>query len=108
MMKQKWLLVACQVILAVSFMLMFFETAPWLGTRQLSELPTTNQSEAPVWAKSFSYDHGKVMFLEHGTISEEPVAFAIRVAGVLGLLILLLLSIWLPRKRGSSAPAATT
>lgn len=100
-MKRKWLLVTCQVILAVLFMLMFFETAPWLGTRELVELPTENQSEMPVWAKSFSYDHGKVMFWEHGTITKEPVAFAVRVVGVLGLLLLLLLSVWLPRKRGS-------
>jgi hypothetical protein len=84
-------------------MLMFFETVPWLGTRQLAELPTDNQSEVPAWAKSFTYDHGKVLFLEHGTIAEEPVAFAIRVAAVLGLLVLLLISIWLPRKRGSPA-----
>jgi hypothetical protein len=102
--KRKWPIIACQVVLAVLFMLMFFETAPWLGARQLTELPTDEQVEPPAWAKSFSYDHGKVIFWTHGTVRDEPAAFGIRVAGTLVLFGAILALIFLKRRNALPNP----
>jgi hypothetical protein len=69
---------------------MSFGTVPWLGHRPLAELPTGYQGEVPGWAKSFPNDHGRVLFQKHGTIHDEPIAFALRVAACAGLMALLL------------------
>lgn len=102
MVRFKWMWLVGQVVLAVALMLMFFTTAPWLGTQSLAELPADYGDRVPTWAKGFNNDHGVVVFHDHGPIKEEPVAFAVRVAGVFGLFGLLMISVWFPRKRDPS------
>jgi hypothetical protein len=89
-MKRNWLRIACRIVIAAALAFMCFATIPWLGQRPLTELPTDYQGEVPAWAKSFSNDHGRVLFQNHGTIHDEPIAFALRVAACAGLMALLL------------------
>jgi hypothetical protein len=96
---RKWLLMCCRIALAVGALLLFFLTAPWLNAKPLSDLPATYHAQVPTWAKSFTTDHSFLVFHDHGTISEEPVQFALRVGLTLVLLGMFAASLYFPRNR---------
>ena len=102
-MNRKSLLMVCQVLMAAALLLLFFTTVPWLGTQDLSALPSSYHGAVPDWARSFTNDHGNVVFHRHGTVKDEPVEFAFRAGGMVVLFALLGLSIWLPRRSSASA-----
>lgn len=99
MLVPKWLLVCCRIALAIGALLCFFLTAPWLNAQPLSNLSPAYHAQVPPWAKSFTTDHGNLVFHDHGTISQEPAQFALRVGLTFLLLGLLVASIYLPRNR---------
>ena len=105
-MKQDWHWIVAQIVLAVATMLMFFTTVSWLGKHELSELPPDYRSPVPTSAKSFSNDHGHVVFHSDGTISQEPVAFGVRAVGTTLLFGAFLASIWWQRSRSARLDGA--
>ena len=80
-----------QVVVVVVMFLIFFYLAPWLSVKPISELEEKyrNNLEIPIEAKSFSINHGEVVFHSHGTIQQEPVYFGVLVFLLFSLLLLL-------------------
>jgi len=68
-----------QIALAFAALVTFVQWAPWLGAKQLSELAGTGlrHGEVPDDARSFSINHGEIVFHRHGTISDQPILFIV-------------------------------
>jgi hypothetical protein len=82
-----------RIAAAIGSLVLFFVTIPWLGNNPLSELPDEYRAQVPAWAKSFSNDHGQVVFHDHGTVADEPFQFGLRVVLLLLLFGVLVFSV---------------
>jgi len=100
-MKRIWISVA-QLALVVAIVASFFSLTVWVGCRPLAELNPGQRGSMPIPqdAACFTDNHGQIAFHAHGLISQEPVRFAISVAGVLIPWFLLLSTFLLVKNKG--------
>jgi len=100
-MKRIWISIA-QLTLLVAIFASFFSLTVWLDCRPLAELTPEQRGSMPIpqGAACFTDNHGQIAFHAHGLVSQEPVRFAISVAGVLIPWILLLSTFLFVKSKG--------
>ncbi len=71
----------------------FFLWAPWVACKPLSSLMNERVAAPaiPAWAKCYTVEHGSIVFSDHGTVAESPMAFA---ATTVVLLVFWALAVW--------------
>src|ERR1044072_6142196 len=70
---------AARIFFFAGMMETFFLWAPWIACKPLSDLAKEGlaaPSPVPAWAKCYVIEHGSVVFRDHGTVAQSPIAFA--------------------------------
>ena len=81
----------------------FFLWAPWIACKPLSNVVNERIAvpAVPAWSKCYVVEHGKIVFRDHGTVAESPIAFAATTALLLVLWALVVWSFFWNRPGGA-------
>jgi hypothetical protein len=79
-----WWTVA-EIILAIAFLRVFFAWAPWLGAQSMAEMPADIVATMPAGCPAVTGSHGAYHCFSYGTISSNPLGFAMHTALLGGL-----------------------
>ena len=67
-------LLAIQVLIFISMMIMFLIGLPWTISKPISEYPISKYEKPPEWAQYYGINHGEPYFFR-GSLKEHPIRF---------------------------------